>query len=116
MIEIDDISVIHAHLDKIFQTRKEVGGVVYLILEGKGRSSTGMHATGIFAGFGSWFWVFPKHWAALQGWRLAGGWKGTGMPEQVTIHVLSGLSCMKCQQVTGLQTRVEIHQGTNQSL
>lgn len=100
------ISVIHAHLDTIFQTRKEVGGIVYLILEGKGRSSIGMHTTEIFAGFGSCFWVLPKHWAALQDWRLAGGWKAMGMSEQVAIHVLSGSSCMKCQQLTGLQTRI----------
>lgn len=55
MIQVDYISVICAHLDPMFQTRKKVGGIAYLILEGKCRNSTGMHTTGIFAGFGSWF-------------------------------------------------------------
>lgn len=62
------------------------------------------------------FECFLKPWAALQAWRLAGDWKATGVPEQVAIHVLLRSSSMKCQQVAGLQTRVKIHQGINQSL
>lgn len=61
-------------MDAIFQIRREVGGVVYLILEGTGRSSIGIHTMGIFAGLGSSFSVFSEALDNLTGLV----WQGVG--------------------------------------